>query len=120
MKWMSQFLIIIMISFLGETLRHLIPLTVPSGIYGLVILFVLLLTGAVRLSWVEEAADFIVEIKPLFFIPAGVGLMTQWKEMETMFLPFVLSVIVVTTLVMAATGWVTQALMHRRKELPSE
>lgn len=120
MKWMRQFLIIIIISFLGETLRHLIPLTVPSGIYGLVILFVLLFTGAVRLSWVEKAADFIIEIKPLFFIPAGVGLMTQWKEMETMFLPFVLSVIVITALVMAVTGWVTQALMHRGKELMNE
>lgn len=116
MKWMSQFLLIIMISFLGETLRHLLPFTVPSGVYGLVILFVLLFTGAVRLSWVEKAADFIIQIKPLFFIPAGVGLMAQWKEMETMFVPFVLSVIVVTTLVMAVTGWVTQALMHCRKE----
>ena len=40
--------------------------------------------------------------------------MTQWGEMKTMLLPFVLSVFVVTALVMGVTGLVTQALMHRR------
>ena len=115
MKWVKQFLLIILMSFLGETLRHLLPFTVPAGIYGLLILFGLLLSGLVRLPRIEEAADFVIQIKPLFFIPAGVGLMTQWAEMKTMLIPFILSVIVATALVMGVTGLVTQFFIHHGK-----
>ena len=120
MKWMRQFLILLMITCVGEVLRYLIPLAIPAGIYGLVILFILLCTGLLRLPQIERAADFLVEIMPFFFIPAGVGLMTKWLELKTLLVPFLLAVIVITVVVMAVTGWVTQFLLRRGKEAADE
>lgn len=113
-KWIRQFLIIMIVTFLGEVLRYLIPFAIPSGIYGLVLLFGCLCTGLIKLDQVEKAADFLVEIMPFFFIPAGVGLMTKWLELKTMLIPFLLAVIVVTALVMVVTGHVAQWLMRRK------
>ena len=51
MKLLRQFLIILAISFVGEARKYLIPLPVPASIYGMVILFVGLLTGLIKLRW---------------------------------------------------------------------
>ena len=39
MKYLYQFLVITLITFLGETLNRLIPLPIPAAVYGLVLLF---------------------------------------------------------------------------------
>jgi len=113
MKWVRQILLIILITFLGEVIRYAIPLPIPAGIYGLILLFVLLCTKVIKLEEIEGVADFLVEIMPLFFIPAGVGLMTKWIDLKEMLLPFLVAVIVITALVMAVTGCVTQYLLRR-------
>ena len=78
MKLLRQFLIILAISFVGEALKYLLPLPVPASIYGMVILFVGLLTGLIKLSWVKDAGKFLIAVMPVMFIPAGVGLMSSW------------------------------------------
>ena len=50
MKLLKQFLIILAISFVGEILKYLLPLPVPASIYGMVILFIGLLTGLIPLN----------------------------------------------------------------------
>ena len=73
MKYLRQLLIILIFSFIGEILHSLIPIQVPASIYGLVLLFIALLTGIIQLPQVKEAAKYLIEIMPLMFIPAGVG-----------------------------------------------
>ena len=75
MKFLRQFLIILTISFLGEALKYMLPLPIPASIYGMVILFMGLLMGLIRLEWVKDAGKFLIAIMPVMFIPAGVGLM---------------------------------------------
>ena len=55
MKLLKQFLIILAISFVGEILKYLLPLPVPASIYGMVILFIGLLTGLIPLNSVRSA-----------------------------------------------------------------
>ena len=72
MKYIKQILIILTISFVGELLKQLLPLPVPASIYGMVILFVLLLTKVIKLEAVKEVGDFMIEIMPVMFIPDGI------------------------------------------------
>ena len=46
--------------------------------------------------------------------------MTKWLELKTLLVPFLLAVIVITVVVMAVTGWVTQLLLRRGKEAADE
>ena len=116
MKWIRQFMILLAVTLSGEILRALIPFAIPAGIYGLVILFLCLCFGVIKLDQVEGAADFLIEIMPLCFIPAGVGLMTRWAQLQSLLLPVLISLFVVTILVMAATGFATQYLVRRKEK----
>lgn len=78
MKYIFQFMWIFGISLVGEVLNELLPLPVPASVYGLVIMFVLLLTGIVKLEQVENAADFLMSVMPLFFIESTVGVMNYY------------------------------------------
>lgn len=119
MKFLRQFLIIASISFAGEVLKYLIPLSIPASVYGLVILLVLLLTGVLKVEQVKEAADFLVEIMPVMFIPAAVGLLDSWGVLQPILLPVTVITVVTTVAVMIAAGWTTQGIIrHQRKKCP--
>lgn len=117
MKWIRQFLILLAITLLGEIFRAVIPLPIPAGIYGMVLLFVCLCLGIVKISQVEGAADFLIEIMPLFFVPAGVGLMTKWSQLQSLLVPVLIALFVITVLVMVVTGHVTQFFVRRTKSM---
>ena len=72
MKYLQQFLLILCISFVGEFLKYVLPLPIPASIYGMVILFIGLLTGLIKLEQVKDVGKFLIEIMPVMFIPAGV------------------------------------------------
>ena len=118
MKYMKQFCLIMFISFLGEVLHHYLPLPIPSSIYGLAILFVGLMTGVVKLSHVEETGRFLIEIMPLMFIPAAVGLLESWGIIAPIWIPIIGITLITTVIVMIVSGKVTQFVirMENREE----
>ena len=65
MKYLKQIAIILAVSFLGEFLNWLLPLPIPGSIYGMVILFVALMAGVIKLSSVKNVGDFLIDILPL-------------------------------------------------------
>ena len=73
MKFLRQFMIILLLSFLGEVLKMFIPLPIPASVYGLVLMLLCLVTGILKTSQVKEAAFFLIEIMPVMFIPAAAG-----------------------------------------------
>lgn len=112
MKYIGQMLVILCVTFLGEVLHALIPLPVPAGIYGMVLMLAGLCTGIIPLKSVDGAGSFLVEIMPVMFIPAGVGLMASWDALRPMLIPAAVAVLPLTALVMGASGWSTQAVMR--------
>jgi holin-like protein len=113
MKILRQFLIVLAISFVGEILKYVIPLPIPASIYGMVIMFVGLLTGIIKLESVKDAGRFLIEIMPVMFIPAGVGLMESWGALKPMFVLVCVVTFVVVVVVMAVTGRVSQWIIRR-------
>ena len=116
MKLLRQFLIIAAVALAGEALNALIPLPIPASVYGLVLMFVLLLTRVVKLEQVKTAASFFIEIMPVMFIPAAVALMDSWGVLRDMLVPVLVIMVVSTFVVMGVTGLVTQAAIRRSKK----
>lgn len=111
MKYLKQLLIILGISFLGELLKYFLPLPIPASIYGMVILFALLLSGALPLSAVRETGNLLVAVMPVMFIPAGVGLMASWDILRPLLLPVVVITVAVLVIVMAVSGLTAQHIL---------
>lgn len=113
MRYVKQFAIILTISFAGEVLRALLPLPVPASIYGLVLMLLALCLHILPVAAVKETASFLVEIMPLMFIPAAVGLTESWDRISPIFWELIAVTAVSTILVMAVSGRVTQAVLRR-------
>ena len=116
MKYLKQFLIILAISMIGEILKYLLPLPVPASIYGMLILFVGLMTGIIRLESVREAGKFFIATMPVMFIPAGVGLLDSVQEAESILVPLTVITVISTVFVMVATGCVAQSIIRRKNK----
>ena len=113
MKYVKQFLIIIIISFVGEVIHHFIPLPIPASIYGMVLLFLLLEFKLIKPAQIQETCNFLIQAMPVMFIPAGVGLLEKWGYVSNIWLPLLATLAISTIIVMAVSGWVTQ-LVNRR------
>ncbi|MGN1145365.1 MAG: CidA/LrgA family protein [Acetatifactor sp.] len=113
MKFIRQLSIILSISFVAEVMEYLIPIPVAASIYGLILMLLGLVTKVIPLHKVEEAADFLVEVMPILFIPPTVGIMASAEELQEMLIPLCVISVVSTILVMVVTGRVSQGIIRK-------
>ena len=116
MKYLRQFAIILGVTCVGELIKYFVPLPIPASIYGLVLMLVLLMSGVLKLGQVKEAGEFLVEIMPLMFIPAGVGLLTSWEQLQGVLVPGVGRTVVTTFVVMIVAGKVSDLFINMKKD----
>ena len=112
MKYMRQFGIILGVTCVGEIIKYFVHLPIPGSIYGLALMLVLLTTKVIKIEQVKEVGEFLIEIMPLMFIPAAVGLLTSWKQLQSILVPVVIITVVTTFVVMIVTGKVTDSLLQ--------
>ena len=114
MRYLGQFSIILLFSLAGEALHALLPLPVPASIYGIVLLLACLMAGVVRVDAIREVSSFLIEITPVMFIPAAVGLMESFGLLLPSLGAYLAIMAVSTFAVMAVAGRVTQAVIRRQ------
>ena len=115
MKFIKQCGIILAISFIGEIMNYLIPLPVPASIYGLVLMLLCLHFGIVHIDSVKDSGKFLIEIMPLMFIPAAVGLIESWKTIGSKIGTYLIITVLSTIFVMIVAGHTTQAFIRFSK-----
>ena len=113
MKYLSQFLIILGFSLVGEALQLVIPLPIPASVYGLALLFAALCLKLVRPEQVRDAGGFLVSLLPLLFISPVVGLLENWDIIQGALLPIALLVAASTLLTFGISGRAAQWRMRK-------
>lgn len=116
MKFFRQLCIILAVSFIGEILHWLIPLPVPAGIYGIILLFAGLETKIIPKSAVKETSDLLIDVMPVMLVPAAVELMDSWGVIKPNLLKFAAAAVISTFTVMAVSGLVTQAVIRLKEK----
>ncbi|MGN0351127.1 MAG: CidA/LrgA family protein [Roseburia sp.] len=116
MKYIRQFCVILAVSFLGEVLKTILPFPIPASIYGLVLMFLALEFKIIKLEQVKETGKYLIEIMPLMFIPAGVGLLEAWGDLKPICVQVVVIMVVSTIVVMGISGRVTQWVIRSERK----
>lgn len=118
MKYIIQFGIILTVTLIGEVLAYFVPLPVPAGIYGLLLMLAGLITKVIPLHAVKETAKFLLDIMPLLFVPSTVGLIDKWGILRPVLIPVTVTVLLSTVIVMVVSGHATQLVIRigKRKE----
>lgn len=110
----KSFIILFVISCIGELMHTYIDLPIPASVYGVIILFLSLWGKVIPLEWVESGADMLITIMPLLFVPSVVKLVTlEELIMDNL---FTLLIIIATSsvVVMVVTGKVSQWMIKRK------
>ena len=113
MKYIFQFLIIMIFAFIGELLNYYIPLPIPASIYGIVLLFLALKLKILKVSDIKETSSFLIAIMPLMFLPPAVGVIESWDLIRQAWLPYIVVTFVSTVVVMVVSGHVTQWFIRK-------
>ncbi|MBQ2886721.1 MAG: CidA/LrgA family protein [Alphaproteobacteria bacterium] len=115
MKYLKQLLIILLISCIGELLNYLINLPIPGSIYGMIILFILLCLGVVKIHHIKEVSKFLIDIMPVLFIPYAVGIIEQFDYLKGSWIQIIIITIVSTIITMVVTGIVSQTIIKHMR-----
>ena len=94
----------------------MLPLPVPASVYGFAILFIGLLSGVIKLAHVKDTGKLLIEIMPVMFIPAGVGLLESWPQLAPIGVPVAIITLVSTVVVMVISGKITQFVIHKETQ----
>lgn len=113
MKYVKEIVWIIAFTFIGEALNTLLPLPVPAGVYGLILLLLSLMTGIVKIEDVENTGNFLLDTMTLMFIPAAVGIMSVMDIFLPVLIPYLVMITVSTVIVMVSTGLVATFILNR-------
>lgn len=86
---------------------------VPGSVIGLAVLYALLQTRVIKLSWVEAGADFLLGHLMLFFVPAMLGLLSHPELRSLLGLKLLAAVLIGTVVVMSGTALIVEFTFRR-------
>ncbi|MCA1324932.1 CidA/LrgA family protein [Herbaspirillum sp. alder98] len=114
--------ILLIFQCLGEGVAHLLGLTVPGPVIGMLLLLVSLLLYPRLADVVEKTSWGILQHLSLLFVPAGVGVMAAASQLQGDYAAILIALVVSTVLAIAVGALVTNwALkLQRRSQAPSE
>lgn len=116
MKILKELLILLLICFVGEGVALVLPFAFPSSVISMLLLFVLLLTGALKLAQIEDVTTFLSRNMAFFFIPAGVEIIENYKPVANAILPLLCVLVLTTVITFGLTaGTVSLCLKLQRK-----
>ena len=105
---LKQIFNILFFYLMGELVSWLIGGFLPGSVIGMVLLFVALSFKVVKPGDVRDVSLHLTEQMGLFFLPAGVGLMTAVAVIAENWAFLLLSSLISTILVIGMVGWMQQ------------
>jgi putative effector of murein hydrolase LrgA (UPF0299 family) len=124
MKYLKQFTIILVILYVSNFISELISgfFLLPGPILGMVLLFVLLKTGIIKLEQIEALSTFMFSIIAMFFLPSGISLINYLDLIYNSFIPIIFVGVVVTIITLALTMKFVEMLVNltSKKEIEND
>lgn len=120
MDYMKQFGIIAVVAIIAEILKAIIPLPVPSSVWGMLVMFFLLTVKVVKLHQVEKVADYLLAIMPILFVPYGVALAEDAELIKSNIAAIVIISVVSTIICFAVTAILSQIIIQMKNTRKEE
>jgi len=117
MLLVRQFLIIIFFYALGELVSYLLPFSFPGSIIGMLLLFLSLSLKLLKLEAVKQTSDFFLKYMSLFFIPAGVSMMSSFGMIEEYLLAIVFTLTISTIFMLAFIALIVDFFLKRVEDV---
>lgn len=118
MKIIKQIGIVFAVCWLSVLVEKILPFAFPASVIGMILLFICLLSGALKIEHIQEKSDFLLENMAFFFIPAGVSIINYFDVLKNSVIQLIVICVVSTVVTFAVTAYsvmFTIRLLNRRK-----
>ena len=112
MAILLQIGVVLLICLLSEIVSLLLPFPFPGSVIAMIILFILLEAGVIKVGHIRQKAEFMLKNMAFFFIPSGVGIMEYFDVLKSCIVPFIVICVVSTILTFAATAGTVALIMR--------
>lgn len=113
----QQALTLAVILLISKIIESFIPIPMPASVIGLVLLFIALCTGIVKLGQVESVGTALTNNISFLFVPAGISVINSLpilsKSPVLIILLIILLIIISTILLLISTGFASQLLVTK-------
>lgn len=118
MKVIKQLFWIFLFSLLGEVVSALISsfIAIPGSVIGMLLLFFSLHFKWIGMEQVDEVGTWLTNNMGIFFVPAGVGLISNFGVLANTWWQLLIIMVVTTVLMMAFVGKVVQSVKRRSEK----
>lgn len=108
-----QVLTIVAVLFVSKIIESFIPFPMPASVIGLVLLFILLSSGVVKLRQVEGVGTALTNNIGFLFVPAGVSVINSLPLLSQHPILIILLIIISTLLLLVSVGYVSQLFVTK-------
>lgn len=115
MKIIKQLFWIFLFSLLGDVLSIAIRniVAIPGSVIGMVLLFFALHFKWLKMAQVDDVGTWLTDNMAIFFVPAGVGLMTNFGVLAEVWWQLLIIMLVTTVIMMWFVGKLVQTVKQR-------
>lgn len=109
----QQALTLAVILLISKIIESFIPIPMPTSVIGLVLLFIALCTGIVKLGQVESVGTALTNNISFLFVPAGISVINSLPILSKSPVLIILLIIISTILLLISTGFASQLLVTK-------
>lgn len=110
-KALGQIGVVLGICLAGEGIAAALPVPFPASVVSMVLLFLLLLAKVIHPHHLKEKAGFLMDNMAIFFVPAGVGIMTRFGAIRDSLLPLLAVCVLTTIITFAVTAFTVRGVV---------
>ena len=121
MRIFKQLVIIIGFALLGTLVSYLLSLAninFPGSLIGMILLFIFLLIGVVKVHSIDEVSKFFIDNMGIFFVPGAVLILNKLELISTIWWKLTIIIFAAFIISFTATYWsvkLTLYLQNRKK-----
>ncbi|WP_414044295.1 antiholin-like murein hydrolase modulator LrgA [Macrococcus animalis] len=110
-NFFHQAIVVSIILLISKVIESFMPIPMPASVIGLVLLFICLCTGIVKLGQVEKLGTTLTDNIGLLFVPAGISVVKSLGLISEH--PFLIIglIFISTILLLLCTGFFSQMLV---------
>lgn len=112
MELMKKTLILFAVCFVSDIVSYALPFPFPGSVIAMVILFLLLLKGTVRVEQLEPIAGFLLANMTIVFLPVTVSITSYIDVFKDIWWQFLLICTVSTIVTFVCTAYAVRLTKH--------
>lgn len=115
-SFLHQVLVISIILLISKIIEGLVPIPMPASVIGLVLMFLALSMGIIKLGEVESVGTALTNNISFLFVPAGISVINSLGILSTSPILILSLIIISTILLLLCTGFASQLLVKTEKK----